>query len=223
MGVDVRAKVNPRTLAAWASAQAVAMPRGLPLGLTGARAESGLPLGRHGGYAAGVLTTAAAEWAGAGADADEAEAGLIAGRGQAALIQSYGPCVWTLGAGWGWRRPGSGAPPVGGWGLGWEWHRGAWRATAELSRRGSDYAGSRPMPLELSLARGTVGGWEGSTWKAAWSTADVRRPDREQRLDLRQSWPGGTGLRIEQRVRLPWTPDGIAGDLAYQLGMAAEF
>jgi len=78
------------------------------------------------------------------------------------------------------------------------------------------------MPLELSLAKGRLGGWSAS-WTAAWSTADVRRPGREQRLDLRQSWPGGTGLRIEQKLRLPWTPEGIAGDLAYQLGIAAEF
>jgi hypothetical protein len=42
MGMDVRAEVNPRTLAAWASGEPVALPRGVPLGLPGARIVTAL-------------------------------------------------------------------------------------------------------------------------------------------------------------------------------------
>lgn len=191
-------------------------------GAGGARAESAFPLAKSGGYAAGLRAAAAADWTGAGADAEASESGLEAGRGEAYLIQAYGPFTWTVGGGLGWHRPGSGAPPAGGWGLAWDWSPGVWRAAAALSRRAPDYAGSRPMPLDLSLARGP-GGVRGAMWMIAWSTADARRPGRAQRVDLRQNWPGGKGLRIEQRLRVPWTPDGIAGDLAYHISMAAEF
>jgi hypothetical protein len=192
-------------------------------GTGGARAESSFPLARSGGYAAGLRAAAAADWAGAGADAEASEAGLDAGRGEAFLIQGYGPFTWTLGGGLGWRKPGSGVPSAGGWGLAGDWRQGYWRATAALSRRAPDYAGSRPMPLDLSLSRGPQGRSPGAIWSVAWSAADIRRPDRAQRLDLRQSWQGGKGLRIEQKLRLPWTPDGIAGDLAYHISAAAEF
>jgi len=192
-------------------------------GAGGARAESSFPLARSGGYAAGLRAAAAADWAGAGADAQASEAGLDAGRGEAFLIQTYGPFIWTMGGGLGWRKPGSGAPPAGGWGLAWEWRQGFWRATAALSSRAPDYAGSRPMPLDLSLTRGPQGRWQGSTWTVAWSAADARRPGQAQRADLRQSWPGGKGLRVEQKLRVPWTPDGITGEMAYQISLAAEF
>jgi hypothetical protein len=190
-------------------------------GSGGARCESSFPLARSGGYAAGLGAAAAADWAGAGADARPAEAGLTSGRGEAALFQAYGPFTWTIGGGLGWRRPGSGAPSAGGWAMAGEWRNGPWGASASLSRRGSDYAGSRPMPLELSLARAPARRQRGPSWSLAWSAADARRPGRAQRIDLRQSWPAGNGMRVEQKLRLPWTPDGVARDLAYQLGLEA--
>jgi hypothetical protein len=77
--------------------------------------------------------------------------------------------------------------------------------------------------MDHSQSPGPQSRWRGAIWTVAWSAADARRPGRAQRVDLRQSWLGGKGLWIEQKLRLPWTPDGIAGDLAYHISVAAEF
>jgi hypothetical protein len=79
------------------------------------------------------------------------------------------------------------------------------------------------MPLDLSIARRPAAGKGGAAWALAWSAADMRRPGRGQRLDLSQSWPVGNGMRVEQRLRVPWTAEGIGGGLAYRFGLEAEF
>jgi hypothetical protein len=63
----------------------------------------------------------------------------------------------------------------------------------------------------------------GPAWTLAWSAADARRPARAQRLVLSQSWPGANGIRVEQRLRVPWTAAGIGNGLAYRIGLEAEF
>jgi hypothetical protein len=79
------------------------------------------------------------------------------------------------------------------------------------------------MPLEAVLARFPARRRTGPGWSCAWSAADARRPGRAQRVELRQSWPAGGGLKVEQKLRVPWTPAGIAEGFGYQLGLEAEF
>jgi hypothetical protein len=78
------------------------------------------------------------------------------------------------------------------------------------------------MPLDLALSR-IPPRQTAAEFTAAWSAADARRPLGSQRIDLRQSWPGGKGIRVEQRLRLPWTPRGLGGDFLCQLTVKAEF
>ena len=100
------------------------------------------------------------------------------------------------------------------------WRRGAWDLRAAWVRREPDYAGSRPEPVSLTLARFPPKGR--AAWSVAWSTAEARHPWRAQRVEADQAWAEGGRWKLEQRLRVPWTPAGIAGDLFYQLALAAE-
>jgi hypothetical protein len=203
-------------------------------GVGGIRAETAFPGRRVGAYTSGLRAAAAADWAasraaapaapaaGTSAAATTGDVALTAGRGEAAWIQAYGPLTLTLGAGFGWRRPGSAEPASDAGRAVLEWRRGPWVAKAAWSRRGSDYAGSRPMPLDLSVCRRPAAGKIGADWALSWSAADARRLLGAQRIELRQSWPGGSGIRVEQRLRVPWSADGIGAELAYQFGLEAE-
>lgn len=86
-----------------------------------------------------------------------------------------------------------------------------------------DYSGARPEPVSLGLGRTGPPGGKGEFWNLEWSTADLRDPWRSQRLEARQVWFGGGGVVVEQRLRLPWSPDGIVAGLDYKLGLRAEF
>jgi hypothetical protein len=208
-----------------------------------ARAETAFPLRRGDAYSAGLRATAAAGWAAARAAAGPAAQGtetepapgaaggdraggdavLTSGRGEAAWLQAYGPFTLSLGAGFGWRRPGSGEPSADAGRAVLEWREGPWMAQAAWARRASGYAGGRPMPLDFSLSRRAVAGRSGPDWSLGWSAADARRPWRAHRVDARQDWPGGNGIRVRQRLRLPWTGTGLGRELAYQLALEAEF
>lgn len=203
-----------------------------------AQAETAFPLRRRGTYTAGLRACAAAGWMDARATmpdgavpglpaSDEPAAAddaiLTSGRGEAAWLQAYGPFTLILGAGFGWRRPGSGEPSSDAGRAAVEWHRGIWKAEAAWARRASDYAGGRPMPLDFSLSCRPPAGRAGPDWGVAWSAADALRPWRAHRLDLRQEWQGGNGIRVRQRLRAPWKGTGMGPDLAYQLALEAEF
>lgn len=200
-------------------------------GSGGARAETAFPVFQGGVYAAGLRAAAGAAWAmdpenttAAGSPPGETVTpALTAGRGEAAWIQGYGPFTLTLGAGFGWRRPGSGEPASDAARAALAWRRGKWQAQAAWARRGGGYAGNRPMPLDLSLGRRTGVGKARVAWNLAWSAADALRPGSSQRFDLSQTWPGGNGIKVEQRLRVPWTAKGIGVELAYQLALEAEF
>lgn len=189
----------------------------------GLRAESGFPLGTTGTYSAGLRAAASAEWADPGGrSAPLDQASLRRARGEMAWLQIWGPLSCHAGGSLGWAAPGSGTHAYGGWRASLEWRHALWRAGAALGRREAAYAGTRPMPLDLALSR-IPPRQTAAEFTAAWSAADARRPLGSQRIDLRQSWPGGKGIRVEQRLRLPWTPRGLGGDFLCQLTVKAEF
>ncbi|GEM_PF-3105353 len=64
--------------------------------------------------------------------------------------------------------------------------------------------------------------WCGSEWTAGLLTGDIRKPWRYLRADLRQEWAVGRKVRVQQEIRLPWNPEGLAADMGYQLRLEGE-
>lgn len=202
----------------------------------GLSSRSGFPLAAAGAWSAGLLGRMGADWS--------LEHGLLAQSGSLGVSQAWdrGQERWSLesGASLGWYRRGltgtagaSGAGArdgtesgeTGGLGQGLAWSRGPWTAKASFTWKGGDYSGGRPAPLALEWSRreGMRGRAKGSgdappgSWTARLYTGDIRKPWSYLRAEARQTWKTGRRLKVEHEIRLPWTPEGLAADMGYQL------
>ena len=93
------------------------------------------------------------------------------------------------------------------------WSSGSWSSRASFLWRGGDYSGDRPAPLSLDCRHGS--------WSARLYTGDIRDPGSYLRAEARQAWKAGGRLKVEQEIRLPWTREGLAADMGYQLRLEA--
>ncbi len=175
----------------------------------GLAAASAFPLFAPGAWRGGIQAGSRFDWT---------LEGFPEGSGNAALLQSFGPWHAATGASLASRRMGSSGTPAG-WGQSLEWQGRAWNLRTACSGRWEGYSGTRPRPISLACAHRN----RASEASLEWSTGDFCRPTRYQRVEVRQGWPAGNGLRVEQRLRVPWTPGGMAGEFAYQLALSAEF
>ncbi|MDB5050922.1 MAG: hypothetical protein JWO30_3993 [Fibrobacteres bacterium] len=178
------------------------------LGEGGLSARSRFPLASGGSYGAELRTGGAAGWS--------LDQGFLAGEGSLALIQTLGEWTHEAGTTMVYRRPGlsgsAGNMGNGGWGQSLSWRRGLWRVNAAFTWKGAGYSGSRPAPLNLTWERTGM-----APFAAEILTGDVGNPGSYLRLDVRQGWRLESRVKVEQTLRLPWTPEGMASDMGYQL------
>jgi hypothetical protein len=183
----------------------------------GLSARTRFPVFQSGGYRADLQGRGAAGWS---------ERGLWAGEGGLAILQSLGEWTHETGSTVTFRKPGppaeAGFPESGeeldwkGWGQGLGWRRGPWQARAAISWKGGGYSGTYPAPLSLSCGRaGTL------AWDCGLLFGNVEAPWEYARLELGQGWSADRRVRVEQKLRLPWTRVGLASDAGYQLRLEA--
>jgi hypothetical protein len=183
----------------------------------GLSARNRFPVFQAGGYRADLQGRGAAGWS---------ERGLWAGEGGLAVLQSLGEWTHETGSTLTFRRPGppaeAGFPESGeeldwkGWGQALGWRRGPWQARAAVSWKGGGYSGAYPAPISLSCGRtGTL------AWNGGLLIGNVEAPWDYARLELRQGWSADRRVRVEQKLRLPWTREGLASDAGYQLRLEA--
>ena len=183
------------------------------------------PVAACGSWNAATQGTAGASWSLAQS--------LLRESGNLGVSQTWGAWTHEAGASLAWRRKGltgastnaARAEDPGGeagttemdWGQSLLWRRGGWKAKCAFTWKGDGYAGSRPVPFSLE---GAEYGRRGA-FSAALLTGDIRNPGSYLRADLRQVWEAGERVRVEQEIRLPWTPEGLAADMGYQLRLEA--
>ncbi len=185
----------------------------------GLSARTRFPLAAWRGYRARIDGGGGADWG--------LDQGLVAGEGNLAVIQILGE--WTHEAGAtaaflraGSRGPGSsngsggGTQGRGGWGQSLAWRRGDWAVKTAFTWKGGGYSGSLPAPLSIECRRMAA-----MAWSAAFLMGDMRSPGNYLRCDVRQGWKLENRLQIEQALRIPWTREGLANDLGYQLRLTA--
>jgi hypothetical protein len=198
----------------------------------GLSSRAGFPLACAGPWSAGLLGRMGAGWS--------LEHGMLAQSGSLGVSQAWewDRDRWSLetGASLGWYRrglPGTAAAitaqggvldgteagGTGGLGQSLGWSRGPWTAKASFTWKGGDYSGSRPAPLTLEWSRreGGADGERSGSWSARLYTGDIRNPGSYLRAEARQTWKAGGRLKVEQEIRLPWTREGLAADMGYQL------
>lgn len=171
------------------------------------------------------------------------EYGMLAHSGGLGLTQAWARdrdrWTWETGASLGWRRQGLPGTPAatkggaedgteagetGGLGQGVSWSRGPWVAKASFTWKGGDYSGDRSAPAGLEWRHRADGGGSGGnaegragSWSLRLYTGDIRNPGSYLRAEARQVWKPGGRLKVEQEIRLPWTREGLAADMGYQL------
>jgi hypothetical protein len=184
----------------------------------GLSARTRFPVFQAGGYRADLQGRGAAGWS--------LDRGLWAGEGGVALFQASGEWTHETGSTLTFRKPGppanAGFPESGdeldwkGWGQGLGWRRGPWQARAALSWKGGGYSGAYPAPLNLSCGRAGPLAWNGGLL-----IGNIGAPWDYLKLELRQGWSADKRIRVEQKLRLPWTHGGLASDAGYQLRLEA--
>ncbi|MDB5106493.1 MAG: hypothetical protein JWP91_4182 [Fibrobacteres bacterium] len=188
----------------------------------GMSSRSRFPLFGNGAYQATMQGAGGAGWS--------LRDGLLRESGSLGWVQEWKAWTHETGISLSWRGGGASGAMQGGavatgvrdaysaLGQSLAWRSGPWRAKAALSRQGGN--GVRPAPLNLEVSHGATG-FDAASWTLGALTGDIRHPGRYLRGELRQAWKAGGKVRVGQELRLPWTPEGLAGDLGYQLRLEA--